>query len=176
MKVIPARRGVTLVEGLIAFGLVTFIVVGLYYFASFGRRSTERVGSQVGAQMEARRAMVRLLREIREGMEVLQPRPGGTLSWAMIRDKLSCPRMFYQVGRQEPGGRTVYDLWRFVDDPDIPEPQRRELLVSGIRRLTFTSRGEGALQIHLLVAEGDAEQAFLTTVRLRNLAAAEELW
>jgi hypothetical protein len=167
---------VTLVEILLGAGLLLAMITGLWWFFSYGRHATDRVGSQVGAQQEARRAMVMLMREIREGMEVLTPKPGATLSWALIRDKLSCPRMFYQIARQEPSGRTVYDLWRFVDDPAVPAEQRRQKLIEGLRRLTFTSRGEGALQLHIVVGEGDAEQAFLTPVRLRNLAAAEELF
>ena len=54
--------------------------------------------------------------------------------------------------------------------------QRRELLLSSIKRLTFTARSEGALQVNLVLSESAEEYALLTTVRLRNIAAAEAVW
>lgn len=35
---------------------------------------------------------------------------------------------------------------------------------------------KSALQVNLLIGEGDQETALLTTIRLRNVAATEEIW
>ena len=113
-------------------------------------------------------------REVQEGMEVLQPAPGSTQAWALVRDRASRVRWFYQ--KRQGGTTDRTELWRVIDDPSRPLAQRHEMLLRDIRRLTFTCRTEGALQMNVLLAEADREYALLTTVRLRNLAAAEELW
>jgi len=107
-------------------------------------------------------------------MEVISPPPGTTISYTLIRDKLSLVRWFYQV--PQAGQKDTYELWRYIHDKKINASARAELLLQNIRRLTFTCRSEGALQINLTLSEEDREYSILTTVRLRNLASAEELW
>jgi hypothetical protein len=108
-------------------------------------------------------------------MSVISPRPGMTLSYALVRDRSSVVRWFFQVAL--PGSAPgTYSLWCYRDDPSIAPPVQQELLLKNIRRLTFTSRSEGALQINLLLAEGDQDYSLLTTVQMRNLPSSEELW
>lgn len=137
-------------------------------------RQTQKLTAQMALQQSSRKALVQLLREVQEGMEVLQPAPGSTQAWALVRDRASRVRWFYQ--KRQGGTTDRTELWRVIDDPSRPLAQRHEMLLRDIRRLTFTCRTEGALQMNVLLAEDDREYALLTTVRLRNLAAAEELW
>lgn len=166
------RPGFSLPEVLIGFALCAILIGIVMSLFGFGRSSSARVGANLGAQQANRRAVVQLLREVQEGMEVLHPRPGTTQSWAVIRDKLSRARTFYQL--PQAGSDRLFELWRHVDDPALPEAQRRVRLLYGIRRLTFTSQSDAALQLNLVSAEGTQELPMLTTIRLRNIAAAEE--
>ena len=170
-----SRRAFSIAEAIIAVAVLAMMIGCIVWILGFGTRSTGRLTPQLSLQQASRKAIVRFLREVQEGMEVLSPRPGSTLSYALVRDKVSQVRWFYQLPMA--GSRdNLLELWRYVDDPDVPMAQRKELMLTHVKRLTFTSRGEGALQVNLLLAEGDQEYAMLTTVRLRNIASAEEIW
>jgi hypothetical protein len=165
----------TIPEVLIVLALVVVllgIIISSIYHA---QRTTHVLAPRLGLQQASRKAIVRLLRELQEGMEVIRPRPGSTVSYALVRDKMSLTRWYYQVTSSPPSRRS-FELWRYVDDWKLPEEKRAECLLRDVQRLTFTSSSEGALQVHMLLGEGDQEYGLLTTVRLRNLASSEELW
>lgn len=151
------RRGFSIPEVLVALGLFGALIGAVAWLFSYGGRATARLQPKLAAQQQARKAVVRMIRELQEGMEVLTPAPGMTLPYAVIVDKEGAIAWFYQTA----DGR-VY--------------RQGELLLSGVKRLTFTSQSEGALTVNALLAEEEQESAILTTVRLRNIAAAEELW
>jgi hypothetical protein len=171
-----ARRshGVTLAEALIALAVGLAVLAIAFGLFRYGRFALARIGPRSTVQQNARRALVRTLRELQQGMEVVSPRPGSTLTYAVVRDQRSLLRWYYQLPQAlRPG---TYELWRFVDDDALAPARRHERLLSDVRRLTFTCRSEGAVQLHLVLEEEGQEQALLTTIRLRNLASAEELW
>ena len=166
------RAGFTLVEVLVVLVLLGMLISVAVYLFGFGGRATRRLTPRLSLQQAGRKALVAFLREIQEGMEVVTPRPGSTLSYALIRDKLARFRLYYQIA----SGPGSYALWRYTEDPALAVGQRKELLFSNIQRLTFTSHSEGALQINLELQEDEERYSLVTSVRLRNLASAEELW
>ena len=168
------RRGFSLVEALIAVGLCALLIGVLTGVMLHGGASTARTSAQFALQQTSRAAIARLLSELQEGMEVVVPGPGCTLPHAVVRDRVSCARWYYLVA--QPGEPGSYELWRQAADPDLPPAERKERLLKGVRRLTFTARGEAALQINLLVREQGEEMPLLTSVRLRNVASADDGW
>jgi prepilin-type N-terminal cleavage/methylation domain-containing protein len=167
------RRAFTIVELLVALAVLGLVIGCVAWLFAYGGRTAKRLTPQLGAQQAGRIAVVRLLREIQEGMEVLAPAPGCTLSYALVIDKLGRVQWFHQRPQSGPSGRT--ELW-VLTDGTAPAADRRMKLVSDLKRITFTCRSEGALQVNLALAEEDAEYPLLTTVRLRNLPSAEEVW
>ena len=167
------RRAFTLAEALIGIGLFALLAGLIAWLITYGARTTGRLTPQLALQQESHRAVVRTLAELQEGMEVIAPRPGATLPYALVRDRLSLIRWYYQLPAPSGNG---FELWRYVDDPALEVSARKERVLGSVRRLSFSSRTEGALQLNLLLAEGEAEYALLTTVRLRNIASAEEIW
>lgn len=168
------RHAVTLVEVLLALALLG-VVLGIIAQASgFATRSTGILAPKLALQQASRKAVVRLLTELREGMLVVKPAPGSTLPYAVVKDKVGQLRWYHLVG--QPGAPAGQELWCHVDDPNVPRAQRRHKLLGGIRRLAFTSRSEGALEVNLVLGEGTQEHALMTTVRLQNLAAGEKIW
>ena len=168
------RRAFTLTEVLVAVGLFSVLITSAVWLFSYGVASTRRLTPQIAAQQNGRKAVVRLIQDVQESMEVMQPRPGSTLPYAVVMDKLGNARLYYQVAsRTQPG---TNELWRYVDDPSLSAAERSQLMFADVARLAFTSQGEGTLSLDLSLAEGESVYALLTTIRLRNLASAEELW
>ena len=170
----PVRRGFSLVELLVALGLCGLVIGVAVYLFVYGGHATRAVTAKLAGQQAGRKALVAFLSEIQEGMEVVIPRPGTTLSYALVRDKVAHLRLYYQV-KSAPDA-TTYALWRYVQDPSLAAGVRKEKLLDNVRRLSFTSRSEGALELNLEVQEDDQVWSLITAVRLRNLASAEELW
>ena len=169
------RRAFTLVEILFSLALVSLLIGSVMWTLGYGGRSTQRLTAQASAQQASRKALARFLEELQEGMLVLSPQPGATLSYALVKDKAAIVRWYYQVERQT-GTDKSYELWRYVNDPSLAAADRRTLILSDVQRLTFTSRTEGALQLNIALHSGEQQFALLTTVRMRNLASGEQLW
>ena len=88
------RRAFTLAEVLLAAGLLSILVGIAVWLSGFGALATGRLTPRLGLQQTGRRAVARLLRELQEGMEVLQPRPGSTMAYALVRDKYRIDELY----------------------------------------------------------------------------------
>lgn len=161
------RRAFSLVEVLVGIGLLVALIAAAVWLFSFANRSTARLAGQMAVQQASRKALVRLIRELQEGMEVMRPAPGATLSYALVRDSVS--RVVWYFQEPQPGAPGLFVLKRFREG-------QTEVLLTHLKRLTFTSRSEGAVSMNVELAEEDRSYALLTTVRSRNLASAEQLW
>lgn len=167
MTRVKTRHGFSLAEALVAIALVSFLIGAVVWLFGFGAGATARLTPQLGLQQTSRKAIVRLLEQLQQGMEVITPRPGATQPYALFRDQVARVKWLYQV--PTPDGR--YELWVYTDGT-----RENERLLTGIKRLTFSSRTEAALQVNLVLSDGTQEYAMLTTIRLRNIVAAEEVW
>lgn len=167
------RRAFTLVEVMIGIAVFLILLNVLSAIFSFGDRSSRRITAQLSLQQESRKALVRLMREVQEGMEVLRPAPGTTLPYALFTDKLGRVRWLYLKPSTVRGAKT-FELWMYTRTLDQPIPP--EQVLGNIRSAAFTAVSEGALQVNVTLAEDDQSLPLLTTIRLRNFAASEEVF
>ena len=65
------NNGMTLIELMVVVAILSFIILGLVTFFTGGAKSWIAGQSQLKAQREARQAMERMVREIREGKEIV---------------------------------------------------------------------------------------------------------
>lgn len=176
-RIRPRPTGYTLVEVLLVVGIFVVVLALVVGYFGFGRRSEQRLTARMGAQQATRKALVRFVQELQESVEVLSPRPGSTLSYALVRDQVNAVRWYYQVRTPgSPDSAPTFEVWRFATDTTLPGPQRRVKLLGGVKRLTFTARSEGGLRLNLVTTEDGQDHATLLSVRLRNIAVAEEVW
>ena len=168
------RGGFSIAEVLVALGMFVILISLCVWIFGYGSGATRRLTPKLTMAASSRKAVVRMLREIQEGMEVILPMPGITLPYAVIIDKIGLARWYYQVPNKNDANLT--DLMRYVNDKKIAPGARSDVLLTGISRLTFTSQSEGMLSINLALQEDSAEYSMLTQVRLRDLASSEELW
>lgn len=161
-----ARPGATLVEMLIALVLISIILTVVYSMLWTGRRMEEGVGAHLGLQGDARIALVRVIRDLQEGIIVVSPEPGRTQSSAVIRDRLGRMLMYAVIPGPKPG---TFLLERHLASPSGYEKQR---VMDGIERITFTALSDAALMLHVVLVDGERRFPFHTEVRLRNRDAA----
>jgi hypothetical protein len=161
------RRGVTLIEALMA------AVVGLVLMAAalglfrVGQRLTVQEMEMLGLQLDAQRALAMLLRDLQEGMCVVLPQPGTTLPYAVVRDKQN-QLVHYGIVTDPP--RTTLRLRRVLV---TPAGNTVSYMMNGLRRMTFTAQSDGALRLHATLQDNKRAFAFHTQVRLRNRDAAD---
>jgi hypothetical protein len=169
--------GTTLVEMLIVVALFSLVMCVLFWLFGFGGQATRRITPKLSVQATGRKAVARFLQDLQEGMDVITPKPGSTLAYAVVRDKVAALRWYYLVQKgQDETGMPLYQLWSYTNDPSLPKDRRYQQVLDSVMSISFTSRSEGALQINLLLSLDGIDYALLTTVRLRNLASAEMLW
>lgn len=154
--------------------LAVMLIAAGVYLLIYGSSALKRTSETLGAQQSGRVAVARMVREIQQCIEVISSLPGCTLPYAVVRDQISCARWYYQRPQKDAPG--LFELYRVVDDRTLPVAQRTELITRGLKRLTFTTQSEGALQINMVFRDGDQDAPLLTTIRVRNIAAADEAW
>jgi hypothetical protein len=172
------RSAFSALEILIAAVIGVVCLSVAYMFLRSARVSTEStLGPQMGLQQAARKALVEMIKEVQESIEIVRPPAGATLTYFIARDKLDQILTVYLV--KEPNasakaGRDIHDLMAYRHDYGATPPKADKIL-SGIERAAFTSLSSGLLQIHFELHENGKTYPLLTTVRCRNILPEGEL-
>ena len=161
------HRGVSLLEILMVLAIISVVLYALMTLMGSGRRMEDSFGAHLGLQLDAQRSLTQMIQSLQEGITVVLPQPGNTLPHAVVRDKLNRLVLFSLVPAATPG---EYQLRRDIASPGGVETTT---LLTGVRRVTFTSLSDAALLLHVILGSGEHRYAFHTEVRLRNRDAAE---
>lgn len=149
-----------------------------YMFLRSARVSTEStLGPQMGLQQAARKALVEMIKEVQESIEIVRPQAGSSLTYFIARDKINDILTAYLVkndAASAKAGRDIHDLYMHRYDYGA-SVKAAEAKVSGIERASFTTLSSGLLQIHLELYENGKTYPLLTTVRCRNILPEGEL-
>lgn len=167
------RRGASLMEMLIAVAISALVIGIAFGILRLTRVSTEKtLGPQMGLQTASREALVDLIRELQESIEVVRPQQGGSLTYFVVRDKLNQVMVGYleeNARASTAAGRKIYDFFLNRTSWNGEPADRRRRLFDNVERLTVTTLSPGLLQIHADFHEQGRTYAFLTTVRTRNI-------
>lgn len=174
----PRRRAVTVLELMLAavIGMVCLSVA--YMFLRSARVSTETtLGPQMGLQQSARKALVEMIKEVQESVEIVRPQAGSSLTYFIARDRLNQILTAYLVKNDAASAkakRDIHDLYLYRYDYGT-STKPAEPLIPGIERASFTALSSGLLQIHFELHENGRTYPLLTTVRCRNILPEGEL-
>ncbi len=75
--------------------IFSFFLAAMYRTISYSSASAQRVSQRLYLQMEARIAILDLYSRIQEGIELILPAPGSTLSYLALRDLHSNIHVIY---------------------------------------------------------------------------------
>lgn len=162
-----SRHGFSLLEIVLAGVVLLVVLYVLIGLANSGRKLEDTFSAHLGLQLDAQKSLSQLIRELQEAIIVVLPAPGNTLPHAIFRDRVQRLVMFSLVPSGIPGE------WKLQRVARGPAGVETTVLLSGVRRLTFTAASDAALQVHMTLGNGDRRYAFHTAVRLRNRDAAE---
>lgn len=174
------RRGVSVPELLVAVCVALIVLSMGYMLVRAARVSTEAsLGPSIGLQRNSRKALVEMIRELQESIEIVRPASGGTLSYLLARDKLNRILTLYLVKNDRDSakaGRPLHDLYLYRYDYGERAPAlNQRLVLSRIERAAFTALSSGLVQVHLDLHEQGKSSPFLTGVRCRNIQTEAEL-
>lgn len=175
----PRRRGLSTIELLIALVISTIVVGVVFGFFRFARVSTERtVGPQLALGEASRQALLELIRELQEAIEVNRPIQGSTLTYFVVRDKLNQVLVGYLVTNPQAktqDGRPLFDLILDRTSFGGPSTPKKKKLLSNLERFTVTGLSPALIQIHADFHEQGRSFAFFTTIRARNVFSDNDL-
>jgi hypothetical protein len=174
------REAFSILETLVAVAIGVMVMGGAYLFLRSARVSTEAtLGPQMGLQANARKALMEMIKEVQESIELVRPQAGSTLNYFVARDKLNRILTGYiarNVADSDKAGRDIHDLYVYrYDYGDTPPLANQRLVLGGIERAGFSGLSSGLLQIHLELHDHGKTYPILTTIRCRNILPEAEL-
>jgi hypothetical protein len=168
---------VTLVELVLALAIFASVMsIGIQAFRLYHGRSGDTLSKRLVLQMEARRALLNLYRELQEGIQVVSPPPGTTLPYLVYKDNLNNLRMVYLVEdpvKTKEEGRTIYRALSQVRDPSKATVDEPRTLMEHVVKLNFTTWHHGAVFISTQLRGGKGDFSLVNFVRLQNVGAEE---
>ncbi|MBI3038557.1 prepilin-type N-terminal cleavage/methylation domain-containing protein [bacterium] len=172
-------RGFSIVELMVAMAIFSILGgMGFQAFQVFRGKSSENLSKRLVLQMEARKAIVTLYRELQEGIEVVSPTSGCTLPYLVYKDYINNVRMVYLVEdpiRTKEEGQTVFKAMTVTYDPSGISVKEPRCLMQHVIKLNFTTYSPGGCLISATLRGGHGDFSVINFVRLKNVSSQEDL-
>lgn len=176
------RRAVTLIEVLVAVGVSALLALVLFgtirhFFSRDSKASLSTATERAFAQKDLRIGLKKLMLRIREGTEILSPRPGVTASELVFRDvlnqkvrlRLNPERQALQSERFEGGDFKVEtEAFEVVTEEGDRTLLARPIRIGSCSNVAFTTLSPSSVVLSLTVFSGHVENALMTSIHLRN--------
>ncbi|MBF0544382.1 MAG: hypothetical protein HQM08_08110 [Candidatus Riflebacteria bacterium] len=166
------KKAVTLVEILVvALILGVLLAMMTNFFRFFFGRSVTQVSQKLALQMEARRGLVNIFSEIQEGIELMQPSPGQTLPYLVLRDYVNNLHFIFQKKCPSVSDRSktdIYNLYSSIHDIEKSATSQPKEILRNVERLTFTAHGYNGVVVTATLRDGTSTFSFVNLVRLKN--------
>lgn len=174
------RRGTTVVESLVAFAILTIVLLVLYTFLSkvfsTARPSVTGMTSASFVRQDVRLAFQKLMDRLEEGIEVLAPAPGKAAATLDFKDVLNHST---SLGLTPAGDLVTFNLRTGARTPEAgPETvptatgslvrEARPVKVPGVKGVLFQVLSPTLVTIVLTVADANQTGHLVATARLRN--------
>lgn len=140
----------------------------------FAGKMSQNLSKRLVLQMEARKALLNLYREVQEGIEVIQPAPGSTLPYMIYRDLRNNIIIVYL--EEDPvlskdRSTKLYKAMIGIKDPKNPSSEKPKILMRYVSSLNFTAHHHGGVLISCTLRHARGKFSLVNYVRLKNTAA-----
>lgn len=180
------RRAFSIVEVLVAMGILALVLGVLYAFLSrifsTDKPSAARMTSASFIRQDVRLAFQKLMDRVEAGIEVTSPLPGATGTELTFKDVLNHEIVLalnpkgqlvtYRVQGASRTEETAPETIRTASGVDYPVA--RPVKVPGARKACFTVLSPTLVSIALTLADGNQTGSLVATARLRNYRLIED--
>ena len=167
--------GVTLIELILALLIFSFVIAGAFRALSvFGGKASETLSQRLVLQMEARKALLNLYREIQQGIEVILPAPGCTLPYLVYRDFINNIHVIYlekDATTSKTEGEPLYKVMEGIKISSGAGTTPPKLVMKYVSKSNFTTHHYGGILLSCSLKGGKGRFDLVNYVRLKNLAA-----
>ena len=161
-------------EIVISISILSIVFIsGFMALRTFNSKPSQNLSKRLVLQMEARRALTDLYRTVQDGLEVISPAPGMTLSYLSYRDVVNNVKMVYLEKDEhwsQVEGKTIYKAMILTKDPSGAVKEKAKCFMKHIQSLNFTSYSPGAVLITANMYSGKGEFSLINFVRLQNVS------
>ncbi len=171
------RRAFTMVELVVATGLVALVgIVAMRIFSSVGT-TQQNLSQQALLQMESRRAFDQLVDQIRMGTDIVRPTTGETLPFMVFKDVINQMTILYLEPNNDAAntlGQRVFRLVSYRNDYSGGyQSDNEKILLDSVKSLHFTSLSPTSIQVNATVVNEKGDYQFLAHIGLMNLGGLE---
>ena len=172
-------KGFSLVEVMIALTVFSLMMGAcLKAWQVYQGKNSENLSKRLVLQMEARKALLTLYRELQEGIEVITPLPGTTLPYLAFKDYVNNIRIVYLEEDPELSKTEECKLYRamlMTRDPSGATLEPAKVLMRNVLKLQFTAYSPGSVFLSTTLRGGRGEFSLVNFVRLQNVTAEDDL-
>ncbi len=174
---VGGRPGLTLTEVMVVVVIMGFVVAGVHHLMrGFLGHGAKNLSQKLHLQMEARRALLNLYREIQEGIEILLPQPGFTRPFLALRDNVNNIHFIYLKKDQaasEQQKTPMFRLYGVQYDTAAGQASEPREILANVEAMNFTAHSYSDVVITSTLREGKSSFSFVNQVGLQNAFAEE---
>ncbi|OGK07797.1 MAG: hypothetical protein A2W80_02805 [Candidatus Riflebacteria bacterium GWC2_50_8] len=168
-----ARKAFTVVELLVAVGLVSLVgIVTMRLFSSIGS-TQQNMSQQAMLQMDSRKAFDNIVDQIRMGTDIVRPTTGETLPYMVFKDVVNQMTILYLEPNNKVADSLEQRVFRLIsyrnDYSGVYQPDNEKVLLDSIKQLRFTSLSPTSVQVNATIVNEKGDYQFLAHVGLMNL-------
>ncbi|MBF0544940.1 MAG: type II secretion system protein [Candidatus Riflebacteria bacterium] len=175
---LAVHKGFTLVEVIISSVILAFFFqLGVYVWQNFLFRTTDTLTKRLYLQMEARKAMINLFRELQEGIEVTSPNCGYTYPFLVFKNYVNQIKIIYLEKDESKSKAEKHDIFRAVISSmngSASSSQDKTVLMENVLELNFTPYSIGGVFVSGSLLGGGGTYSFMNFVRLQNSSSEDE--
>lgn len=174
---VDGRPGLTLTEVMVVVVVMAFVVAALHsLMRGFLTHGAKNLSQKLHLQMEARRALLNLYREIQEGIEILLPQPGFTRPFLVLRDNVNNIHFIYlkkDKTASEQQKTPMFRLYGVQYDTSTSKASEPREILANVEAMNFTAHSYSDVVITSTLREGRSAFSFVNQVGLQNAFAEE---
>ncbi|MBF0406295.1 MAG: hypothetical protein HQM10_02990 [Candidatus Riflebacteria bacterium] len=170
------RCGFSFVELLIVSVILLLALTTFFKFFQQRSSSEQSITGQLSLQMEARKAVDAIVKELRDASEILRPGLGETSACVVFADSINQVGLIsptYDVENSLRLKKDLYKIFSFVQQSPPSVAKKEKILATSVGRVAFTLLAPNVVQVNITISNEKGEYQLLTAVGLMNFGEEE---
>lgn len=167
------RKGFTIVETMVAGGILLAVMVGFTYIYIGQQKAGERVGQKTELADQARTAYFKMTEEIKFGIDLLHPIPNSAPTPYLLFTKDTYELIAYYVEQYDHPTRSGVKARRLMRlNFNAKEGRKPEVMAPFVEKVQFTRKANREVDVEFSFRDADENNLLLTaSISCRNAVA-----